>query len=201
MNKCKWCQDGGLLEHYHDTEWGIPCHTDRKLFEYLLMEAMSCGLSWMLMLQKREIFRACFADFDCEKVAAFTEDDIDKAMEYPGMIRSRRKIAGIINNARCFISVQKKFGSFDEYLWRYTDGKTLIYQRHLDGEWLTKNELSDEIASDLKKRGFKFLGSTLIYSYLQGVGVINDHTTSSEAEAPRQETASWQAARESAALS
>lgn len=177
MNKCKWCQDGGLLEHYHDTEWGIPCHTDRKLFEYLLMEAMSCGLSWMLMLQKREIFRACFANFDCEKVAAFTEDDIDKVMEYPGMIRSRRKIEGIINNARCFISIQKEFGSFNEYLWRYTDGKTFIYQCHLDGEWLTKNELSDEIAADLKKRGFKFLGSTLIYSYLQGIGVINDHTT------------------------
>lgn len=176
MNKCKWCQDGGLLEHYHDTEWGIPCHTDRKLFEYLLMEAMSCGLSWMLMLQKREIFRACFADFDYEKVAAYTEADISRAMEYPGMIRSRRKIEGIINNARCFISIQKEFGSFDEYLWQYTEGNTLIYQRNLDGEWLTKNELSDEIAADLKKRGFKFLGSTLIYSYLQGVGIINDHT-------------------------
>lgn len=175
MLKCKWCQDGGLLEHYHDTEWGIPCHSEKKLFEYLMLEAMSCGLSWNLMLQKREIFRACFADFDYEKVAKFTEADIDRAMEYPGMIRSRRKIAAIISNAQRFIEIQQEFGSFDKYLWNYSEGKTLIYQRHFDGEWLTKNELSDRIATDLKKRGFKFLGSTLIYSYLQSVGIINDH--------------------------
>ena len=149
MNKCKWCQ--------------------------LTLEAMSCGLNWLLMLQKREIFRACFAGFDCKKVAGFTEDDINRAMEYPGMIKSRRKIEGVISNAKCFMQIQQEFGSFDNYLWGYSEGKTYIYQRHLNGEWLTRNELSDLIAADLKKRGFKFLGSTLIYSYLQSVGIINDH--------------------------
>ena len=190
--KCQWCRDGGLLEQYHDTEWGIPCHDDRLLFEYLMLEAMSCGLSWKLMLQKREIFRACFAGFDYKKVAALmrarsagdptreseytpTKADIDRAMEYPGMIRSRRKIAAIISNARCFLQIQEEFGSFDKYIWSYTEGQTYIYQCHLDGAWLTKDELSDRIAADLKKRGFKFLGSTLVYSYLQAIGIINDH--------------------------
>ena len=174
-HKCEWCQDGGLLEHYHDTEWGIPCHSEKLLFEYLMLESMSCGLSWNLMLQKREIFHACFADFDYKKVAGFTEADINKAMEYPGMIKSRRKIEAIISNAKCFMQIQQEFGSFDKYLWDYSEGNTFIYQRHLDGEWLTKNDLSDKIAADLKKRGFKFLGSTIIYSYLQSVGIINDH--------------------------
>ena len=174
-HKCQWCQDNGLLEHYHDTEWGIPCHADRMLFEYLTLEAMSCGLSWLLMLQKREIFRDCFGDFDYKKVAEFTESDINRAMKYPGMIKSRRKIEAIISNAKCFMQIQQEFGSFDNYLWGHSEGKTYIYQTHLDGVWLTKNDLSDKIAADLKNRGFKFLGSTLIYSYLQSVGIINDH--------------------------
>ncbi|MBQ7239316.1 MAG: DNA-3-methyladenine glycosylase I [Bacteroidales bacterium] len=174
-HKCQWCQDNGLLEHYHDTEWGIPCHADRMLFEYLTLEAMSCGLSWLLMLQKREIFRDCFGDFDYKKVAEFTESDINRAMKYPGMIKSRRKIEAIISNAKCFMLIQQEFGSFDKYLWDYSEGKTFIYQSHLGGIWLTKNDLSDKIAADLKNRGFKFLGSTLIYSYLQSVGIINDH--------------------------
>ena len=145
------------------------------MFEYLMLESMSCGLSWNLMLQKRKIFHACFADFDYKKVVEFTEADINKAMEYPGMIKSRRKIEAIISNAKCFMQIQQEFGSFDKYLWDYSEGKTFIYQRHLNGEWVTKNDLSDKIAADLKNRGFKFLGSTLIYSYLQSVGIINDH--------------------------
>lgn len=173
--KCTWCQDGGMLEHYHDTEWGIPCHDDRRLFEYLMLEAMSCGLSWKLMLQKREVFHACLAEFDYERLAAFTAADIDRAMAYPGMIRSRRKIEAVVSNARSYIQIQQDFGSFDQYIWSYTDGKTYIYQSRLDGAWLTKNGLSDRIAADLKKRGFKFLGSTLTYSYLQAIGMINDH--------------------------
>ncbi|MBQ7443247.1 MAG: DNA-3-methyladenine glycosylase I [Bacteroidaceae bacterium] len=173
--KCHWCQDGSLLEHYHDTEWGLPCHSDKLLFEYLMLECMSSGLSRKLMLQKREIFKACFADFDYKAVAAFTEEDVNRAVDYPGMIKSRRKIEAVVSNARNFIKLQQEFGSFDQYLWAFTGGKTIIYQRHLDGEWLTKNDLSDRVAGDLKKRGFKFLGSTLIYSYLQSVGIINDH--------------------------
>lgn len=165
------------MEHYHDTEWGIPCHSDRKLFEYLLLEAMSAGLSWKLMLQKREIFRTCFVDFDYHKVTEFTDADIERTLVYPGMIRSRRKIEAIATNAQAFIRIIEEFGSFDTYLWKYTYGQTYIYQRHLDGEWITKNELSDAIASDLKKRGFKYLGSTLIYSFLQSIGMINGHST------------------------
>ena len=165
--KCVWFEDGGL---------GIPCHSDRLLFEYLILECMSAGLSWLLMLQKREIFKACFASFDYNKVAAFTEEDVNRVMEYPGMIKSRRKIEAVISNAQNFIKIQQEFGSFDKYLWAFSDGKTFIYQSHIDGEWETKNELSDRIAADLKKRGFKFLGSTLVYSYLQSVGMINDHT-------------------------
>ena len=177
MEKCEWCRDGGFLEKYHDTEWGIPCHNDSMLFEYLMLEAMSAGLSWMLMLRKREIFRACFAGFDYEKVALFTKEDVDKAMAYPGMIKSRKKIEAIIGNAHCFIQIRQEFGSFDAYLWQYTSGHTLIYQQHLNGEWITRNKLSDVLAADLRKRGFKFLGSTLLYSYLQAVGLINDHAT------------------------
>jgi len=177
VSKCDWCRDGGIMEHYHDTEWGIPCHNDKMLYEYLMLECMSAGLSWKLMLQKRSVFRNCFADFDFFKVAAFTEVDVEQILQYPGMIRSRRKIEAIISNARCFIKIREEYGSFDRYIWSFTDGKTIIYQRHLDGEWLTTSKLSDEIAKDLKQRGFKFLGSTLIYSYLQGIGIINDHWT------------------------
>lgn len=176
-DKCSWCQDGGIMERYHDEEWGQPCHDDRLLFEYLMLEAMSAGLSWNLMLKKREIFHACFADFDYKKVAEFGEDDFDRILSYPGIIRSRRKIEAMTNNARCFMEIQKEYGSFDKYIWHYTNGNTIIYRSHLKGEWITKNELSDEIAKDLKRRGFKFLGSTLIYSYLQSIGIINDHDT------------------------
>ncbi|EGN55658.1 DNA-3-methyladenine glycosylase I [Hallella multisaccharivorax] len=173
--KCSWCQDGGPIEKYHDEEWGRPCHDDRLLYEYLMLEAMSAGLSWSLMIKKRDIFHACFADFDEQKVATFGEADYDRIIAYPGMIRSRRKIEAMTGNARCFIQIQKEYGSFDRYLWHFTNGQTIIYRCHLEGERLTRSELSDEIAKDLKKRGFKFLGSILVYSFLQAVGIINDH--------------------------
>ncbi len=176
--KCQWFLDAGMLEHYHDEEWGIPCHDDKKLYEYLMLECMSAGLSWTLMLRKREIFRACFSDFDYLKVAAFTEEDVTRIMEYPGMIRSRRKILAVISNAQRFMEIRKEYGSFDKYIWHFTEGQTFIYQRRLDGEWLTTSELSDTVAKDLKRRGFKFLGSTLVYSYLQSIGIINDHEPS-----------------------
>lgn len=176
-DKCSWCQDGGIMERYHDEEWGQPCHEDKLLYEYLMLEAMSAGLSWNLMLKKREIFHACFADFDYKKVAEFSEDDFERILSYPGMIRSRRKIEAMTNNARCFMDIQKEYGSFDKYIWHYTNGNTIIYRSRLNGEWITKNELSDAVAKDLKKRGFKFLGSTLIYSYLQSIGIINYHET------------------------
>lgn len=163
------------MEKYHDEEWGRPCHDDRLLYEYLMLEAMSAGLSWNLMLKKRDIFHACFADFDYRQVAEFGDTDFERILAYPGIIRSRRKIEAMTTNARCFISIQEEYGSFDKYIWHFTGGKTIIYKSHLEGEWITKNDLSNKIAKDLKKRGFKFLGSTLIYSYLQSIGIINDH--------------------------
>lgn len=173
--KCQWFIDGGIREHYHDEEWGVPCRDDKKLYEYLMLECLSAGLSWMLMLRKREIFRACFADFDYGKVASFTEEDVLRAMAYPGMIKSRRKIEAVVSNARQFIKIREEFGSFADYIWSFTDGKTYIYRQRLNGEWLTTSPLSDTVAKDLKRRGFKFLGSTLVYSYLQSIGIINDH--------------------------
>ena len=174
-DKCQWFADDPLLERYHDEEWGVPCHDDRRLFEYLMPECLSCGLSWRLMLLKRDIFRACFADFDYARVAAFGPAEVESALAYPGMIRSRRKIEAVVGNAQKFLDIIGQFGSFDRYLWAFTDGATLIYRRRLEGEWITRNELSDRIAADLRRRGFRFLGSTLIYSFIQSVGLVNDH--------------------------
>lgn len=159
---------------YHDEEWGTPVHDERGHFMYLLMESMSCGLSWKLMLQKREIFRKCFADFDAGKVAQFTEADVDRIMNTEGMIRSPRKIKAMIDNARAFTAVEKEYGSFDKYIWSFTGGKTYVYPSH-QHQWVVRNELSDKIAADLKKRGFKYVGSIIVYSHLQAIGIINDH--------------------------
>ena len=175
MERCKWCCDGGLLQAYHDTEWGIPLHDDTMLFEFLSLEVMQCGLNWMMMLKKREIFRECFADFDFEKIASFDETDVQRIMDTPGMIRSERKIKAIIHNAVQYRKLRETFGSFDAYLWSFTDGEVYCYPRHQKGEWVAKNALSDRISADLKKQGFKFVGSVTVYSFLQACGMINDH--------------------------
>ena len=175
MYKCQWCRDGGLNETYHDAEWGIPARDDRKQFEYISLEVMQCGLSWTLMLKKREIFRACFADFDFERIAAFDETDVERIMSTEGMIKSRRKIEAIINNARSFMAIQQEFGSFSEYLWGFTGGRSIVYIRHQNGEWRDHNRLSDEISQDLRRRGFKYLGSVTVYAHLQACGIINDY--------------------------
>lgn len=175
MNRCKWCCDGGIAQKYHDEEWGIPLHNDKRHFEYLLLEVMQCGLSWMLMLKKREIFRKCFKDFEVKAVAQLGEADIEQMLQTEGMIKSRRKIDAIINNAKCFLAVIEEFGSFDTYIWSFSDNQTLIYRKHHEGESEARNELSDLLSKDLKKRGFKFLGSITVYSHLQACGIINDH--------------------------
>ncbi len=160
---------------YHDTEWGVPVHDDRKQFEYLLMEAMQCGLSWGLMLRKRETFRQCFADFDFEKVARYGDADVARILATENMIRSERKIRAIINNAQCFLEVRAEFKTFSDYLWHFTEGKALIYRRSARELPPVKNDLSERISRDMKKRGLKFLGPVVIYSHLQGCGIINDH--------------------------
>lgn len=172
--RCREFEADPFYLPYHDEEWGTPCHNERDHFMYLLMESMSCGLSWKLMLQKREVFRKCFAGFDAAEVARFTDDDVQRIMTTEGMIRSERKIRAMINNAKCFVETAREFGSFDKYIWHFTDGKTMIYPSH-QTEWVTRNELSDTVSKDLRKRGFKYVGSVIVYSHLQAIGIINDH--------------------------
>lgn len=173
--KCRWFCDGGLLESYHDAEWGLPCHDDRQLFEALILECLSSGLSWLLMLKKRDVFRACFADFDYARVAEFGASDVERIFRHAGMIKSRRKIEAVISNARAFNAIRREQGSFDKYIWHFTAGQTVIYPRRTDGEWQTTSPLSHTVAKDLKARGFKYIGPTLAYSFLQAIGVVNDH--------------------------
>ena len=176
MAYCDWAMGSEIMIRYHDEEWGVPLHDDRKQFEFLMLEAMQCGLSWNLMMNKREIFRECFAGFDFDVVAAFGEEDVRRIMETPGMIRSRRKIEAVINNARCFQQIRAEYGSFSAYIWGYTDGRTVIYNHHAEGWIPASNGLSDKISRDLKRRGFKYLGSITVYSHLQACGMINDHS-------------------------
>ncbi len=175
MDRCAWADASALLKEYHDTEWCFPEHDDRKLYELLVLEAMSCGLSWELMLKKREIFRECFADFDYEAVAAFGEEDIARVLTVEGMIRSRRKIEGMIANARAFCAVREEYGSFDAFLWGFTGGKVFVYE----GEEMNAiSPLSEQVSREMKKRGFQYLGPVIVYSYLQACGLINDHDPS-----------------------
>ena len=174
---CRWCKGDTMMEKYHNEEWGIACHNDKQLYEYLILEAMSCGLSWKLMLMKREIFRTCFANFDYMKVAQFTHIDVERIMQYPGIIKSKRKIEAMISNAQAFIKIRNEFETFDKYIWSFTKGKTIIYNNRPNGMMQTQSKLSDIIAKDLKKRGFKFLGSVLVYSFIQAIGMVNDHDT------------------------
>lgn len=174
MAYCAWCGDEADKK-YHDEEWGVPLHDDRGQFEFLMLEVMQCGLSWSLMLKKREIFRRCFDDFDFEKIALYGEEDIQRILNTEGMIRSRRKIEAIINNAVCFRRIREEYVSFSDYLWAYSDGKTILYNGHGDGKIPACNGLSDRISKDLKKRGFKYLGSITVYSHLQACGIVNDH--------------------------
>jgi len=176
--RCPWPGCDEKMLRYHDTEWGVPLRDDVGQFEFLMMEVMQCGLNWNMMIQKREIFRQCFAGFDFDKVAAFDESDVERILATPGMIRSPRKIRAIIHNARCFQEIRREFGSFSDYIWGFTGGKTWLYQGHEKGKLPAKNGLSDRISQDLKKRGLKYMGSITVYSHLQACGIINDHCES-----------------------
>ena len=178
MSYCNWEHTSEANIRYHDEEWGVPVHDDRHQFEHLMMEVMQCGLNWNMMINKREIFRSCFDGFDYDKVAEYGEMDIERILSTEGMIRSRRKVEAIINNARCFKKIREEFGSFSEYLWGYSDGKTILYDKHSEGYIPVSNGLSERISRDLKKRGFKYMGPVTIYSHLQSSGIINDHDRS-----------------------
>lgn len=175
MERCQWCLGSEKMISYHDKEWGLPLYDDQKQFEFLMMEVMQCGLNWNMMIQKREIFRECFHNFDFEKIASYDESDIERIMAFDGMIKSRRKIEAVVNNARCFQKIREEFGSFSDYIWGYSKNKIILYSGHQKGNTPSRNGLSDIISKDLKKRGFKYLGSVTVYSHLQAAGIINDH--------------------------
>ena len=174
MPYCDWGLDPVNMK-YHDEEWGVPLHDDRGQFEYLMMEVMQCGLSWGLMMKKREIFRACFDNFDFDRIAAYDESDIERILNTDGMIRSRRKVEAIIHNARLFQKISEENGSFSDWLWAFSDGKTILYNGHEKGDIPVSNGLSDRICRELKRRSFKYLGTVTVYSHLQACGIINDH--------------------------
>ena len=170
--RCKWVNlDNPLYVEYHDNEWGRPLHDDRRLFELLILEGFQAGLSWETILNKRENFRRAFRGFDPKVMAGFGPDDVERLMADQGIVRNRLKIMDSIVNAKAFLKLQKEEGSFDHYIWSFTDGKSLREPYALR----TTSELSDRVSKDLKRRGFKFVGSTIIYSYLQAIGIINAH--------------------------
>ena len=175
MDRCPLCTCNEKMIRYHDEEWGVPVYDDQKQFEFLMMEVMQCGLNWNMMIQKREIFWECFDRFDYNKVAEYQEAEIERILNTEGMIRSRRKIEAVIHNARCFQKIREEFGSFSDYIWGFTGGKTYLYTGHQKGEIPARNGLSDQISKDLKKRGLKYMGSITVYSHLQACGIINDH--------------------------
>ena len=174
MPYCEWGLDPVNMK-YHDEEWGVPLHDDRGQFEYLMMEVMQCGLSWGLMMKKREVFRACFDNFDFDRIAAYDESDIERILNTDGMIRSRRKIEAIIHNASLFQKIRVENGTFSNWIWSFSEGKTILYNGHEKGAVPVSNGLSDRISRKLKRRGFKYLGTVTVYSHLQACGIINDH--------------------------
>lgn len=160
---------------YHDEEWGVPVHDDRKLFEFLTLEAAQAGLSWYTILRKREAYRAAFAGFDAAKVARFTTARIEKLLLDPGIVRNRLKVESAVSNAREFVKVQREFGSFDSYIWRFVEGAPLVSRLEKISDYPARTPLSDRISKDLKKRGFRFVGSTIVYAHMQATGMVNDH--------------------------
>jgi DNA-3-methyladenine glycosylase I len=174
--RCKWVNEADLLMvEYHDREWGLPIHEDRKHFEFLVLEAAQAGLSWSTVLKKREGYRRAFANFDPEKVARFTDKRIEKLVLDPSIIRNRMKIAAAVKNARHFLAVRQEFGSFDAYAWRFVDGRPQVNRRKGIGDIPATSPQSDAFSKDLKARGFTFVGSTVIYAHMQAVGMVNDH--------------------------
>ena len=169
IERCSWAGDDEIYIRYHDEEWGVPTHDDKELFEMLVLESFQAGLSWITILKKRENFRKAFDGFDVQKVAGYNEEKVEELRQNEGIIRHKGKISSAINNAQIFIEIQKEFGSFDKYIWGFTDGEII------KAEFKTESELSKNISKDLKKRGMKFVGPTIIYSYLESIGIIDNH--------------------------
>jgi DNA-3-methyladenine glycosylase I len=176
MERCSWAKNN-LAVHYHDTEWGLPLHDDRGLFEFLVLEGAQAGLSWDTILRKRENYRKAFEGFDPVKVAAFDDGKCAQLLTDEGIIRNRLKIGSAVANAKAFLRVKAEFGTFDKYVWAFVDGKPIDGQRGESSPVPAKTEISDALSKDLKKRGFNFVGSTIMYAYMQATGMVNDHVT------------------------
>jgi DNA-3-methyladenine glycosylase I len=177
-HRCEWSNSSEIYQQYHDVEWGVPVYDDRKLFEFLILESAQAGLSWITILKRREGYRNAFANFDPEIVAQFDEQKIEELMQDTAIIRNRLKIISAINNAKAFLKIQSEFGSFSNYIWGYMDGKPLVNHFEKLSEIPAKTELSEKIAKDMKKRGFSFLGPTVVYAHMQATGMVNDHLVS-----------------------
>ena len=176
--RCPWPSDDALMIEYHDKEWGVPLHNDKKLFEFLILEGFQAGLSWRTVLHKRENFRKAFDNFDFNKVAMYDKRKINSLLKDAGIIRNKLKIEGAITNAKAFLLVIKEFGTFDKYIWGFVNGKPIQNKFKSLKELPAKTELSDKISDDLRKRGFKFVGSTIVYAHMQATGMVNDHIAS-----------------------
>ena len=173
--RCPWCGIDPLYMKYHDLEWGVPVHSDQKHFEFLVLESAQAGLSWLTVLKKRENYRKALDGFNAEKIAKYDDKKLDELLQNAGIIRNRLKLKATINNAQKFLEVIKEYGSFDAYIWSFTENKTIQNNFSSITEVPAKTELSDRVSKDLIKRGFKFVGSTIIYAHLQAIGVVNDH--------------------------
>ncbi|KJS09951.1 MAG: DNA-3-methyladenine glycosylase [Gammaproteobacteria bacterium BRH_c0] len=176
--RCPWSDTDALYRHYHDTEWGVPCYDDHKLFEFLVLESAQAGLSWITVLRKRDNYRKAFSDFDAQKVARYNNRSVERLMKNAGIVRNRQKIEAAISNARLFLEIQGEHGSFANYFWQFSDGKPVVNHFHTMQEVPATTALSDTISKDMKKRGFRFFGSTICYAHMQAVGMVNDHLVS-----------------------
>lgn len=178
LTRCHWARNDEQEAHYHDTEWGVPVHDDKKHFEFILLDGFQAGLSWRTILHKRANFAKAFNQFDYKKIAKYKEAKIQKLMQDKGIIRNQLKIRSTVTNALAFMEVQKEFGSFDKYIWQFTDGKTIKNKWKSHEEVPATTPESDAMSKNLKKHGFKFVGSTICYAYMQAAGMVNDHETS-----------------------
>ena len=176
ITRCKWAEGVGLnYIEYHDKEWGVPVHDDRTQFEFLILEGAQAGLSWSTILNKRDGYRKAFAEFDVEKVARFTKKRVEKLLLDPSIVRNRLKVESTISNAKAFIAVQEEFSSFSDYIWEFVDGRAIQNKFKKDSDVPATSAVSDALSKDLKKRGFKFVGSTIVYAHMQATGLVNDH--------------------------
>lgn len=204
--RCDWCSDDPLYIEYHDNEWGRPVYDDRKLFEFLILEGAQAGLSWITILKKRDRYRQQFAEFDATKMARFSDKKIATLLEDPGIIRNRLKVNAAVTNARCYLDVCDEYGNFKDYIWQFVDGAPIVnHWRRMD-QVPVSTERSDAMAKDLKKRGFKFVGTTICYAYMQAVGMVNDHLTScflysNKEMTPKEAVSSLRALREKSSKS